>query len=83
MRGRDSRKMALLIIFYNGVRDRGRRRGEMDYSSHYASSKEFIVSLQERARKLSDKKINCILLDPYKCCSCLKKKIPANVQRMQ
>lgn len=72
MRGWDSRKMALLIIFYNGVRERERWRGKMDYSSHYASSKEFIVLLQEQARKLSDKKINCILLDPYKCCSCLK-----------
>lgn len=68
MRGRDSRKMALLIEFYYGVRGRERSREEMDYGSLYASSTEFIVSLQGRARKLSDKKINCILLDPYKCC---------------
>lgn len=30
-----------------------------------ASSLEFIASLQEQARKLSDKKINGILLDPF------------------
>lgn len=68
MRGWDSRKMALLIEFYYGVRERERSREEMDYGSEYASSMQFIVLLQGQARELSDKKINCILLDPYKCC---------------
>lgn len=68
MRGWDSREMALLIIFYCGLRERERRGEEMDYGWHSASSTEFIVSLQEQARKLSDKKINCILLDPYERC---------------
>lgn len=68
MRGWDSKKMALLIEFYYGVRERERLGEEMDYSFQFASSREFIVLLQEQARKLSDKKINCILLDPYKCC---------------
>lgn len=64
MRGWDSRKMALLIEFYYGVRERERSREEMDYSSPHTSSTKFIISLQGQARKLSDKKINCILLDP-------------------
>lgn len=68
MRGWDSKKMALLIEFYYGVRERERLGEKMDYSFQYASSREFIVLLQKQARKLSDKKINCILLDPYKCC---------------
>lgn len=50
------------------VRESERSREEMDCGSRYASSREFIALLQERARKLSDKKINRILLDPYRCC---------------
>lgn len=68
MRGWDSTKLALLIPFYYGVRESKRSREEMDYDAQYASSTEFIALLQEQARKLSDKKINCILLDPYRCC---------------
>lgn len=54
-------------ILLSGVREREKIKRTMDYGSQCASSAEFIVSLQGQPRKLSDKKINRILLDPYKC----------------
>lgn len=50
----------------------GERKGKeikrtMGHSSECVSGGEFIVSLQGQPRKLSDKKINCVLLDPCEC----------------
>lgn len=42
----------------------GEGRGKLEHMQ-LESSLEFIASLQEQARKLSDKKINGILLDPF------------------
>lgn len=57
MRGWNSRKKDLIEFYYS-------LREEMECSFHFASNPEFIASLQEQARKLSDKKINWILLNP-------------------
>lgn len=49
---------------------RGKRKaitGTMGYSPECASGAEFIVSLQGQPGKLSDKKINGVLLDPCEC----------------
>lgn len=59
MRCWDSRKWHL--VEFNCDEGRESFTEEMDYSSLYASSTEFIALLQEQARKLGDKKINCIL----------------------
>lgn len=61
--------MAPVMGFY--YEEGKRSREKMDCSSRCAGRTEFIIVFQGSARKLSDKKINSILLDPYKCCKCL------------
>ena len=78
-RGWDSRQMALLIDINQEVRERATKRGRD--RGGWGREREWVVTLllslcnecriyplQEWARKLSDKKINCAPPDPYKCC---------------